>query len=215
MLYRQTKFYENCEKRIFDGAGKYDIPPIAGIQYISEIGDVIGWNYARGEKHPYDKSVHFFVDDYQFDALWSNPNRYLPMLKRFKYVFSPDFSPYADFPKAVQVFNHYRKHWLAAYWQENGVNVIPTITWSFPPSYDFCFDGEPENSVVAISSVGCMKSKEAKKMFVDGYEEMVKRLHPSEIIFYGTIPEQCMGNIIRVMPFQSKFDKMKKVLCDG
>lgn len=31
ILYRQTKFYENCEKRIFDGVGMNDIPPIEGM----------------------------------------------------------------------------------------------------------------------------------------------------------------------------------------
>ena len=208
--FRQTRFWENCEKRIFDGAGKYDIPEIQGMYDIDEISDFIGWNYALKEKHPEDKAVHFFVDDYQFNRLWTNPDAYLEKLRRFQYVFTPDFSPYADFPKAVQVFNHFRKHWIGAYLQENGVRVIPTVTWSYPPSYDFCFDGEPKNSVVAISSVGCMKSKRNKQMLIDGYNEMVKRLEPSCIIFYGNVPDECKGNIIRVKPFQDKF---KKAVC--
>lgn len=208
--FRQTRFWENCEKRIFDGVGKYDIPEIQGMYDVDEISDFIGWNYALKEKHPEDKAVHFFVDDYQFNRLWTNPDAYLEKLKRFQYVFTPDFSPYADFPKAVQVFNHFRKHWIGAYLQENGVRVIPTVTWSYPPSYDFCFDGEPKNSVVAISSVGCMKSKRNKQMLIDGYNEMVKRLEPSCIIFYGNVPDECKGNIIRVKPFQDKF---KKAVC--
>lgn len=208
--FRQTRFWENCEKRIFDGVGKYDIPEIQGMYDFDEISDFIGWNYALKEKHPEDKAVHFFVDDYQFNRLWTNPDAYLEKLKRFQYVFTPDFSPYADFPKAVQVFNHFRKHWIGAYLQENGVRVIHTVTWSYPPSYDFCFDGEPKNAVVAISSVGCMKSKRNKQMLIDGYNEMVKRLEPSCIIFYGTVPDECKGNIIRVKPFQDKF---KKAVC--
>ena len=207
--FRQTRFWENCEKRIFDGVGKYDIPEIQGMYDVDEISDFIGWNYALKEKHPEDKAVHFFVDDYQFNRLWTNPDAYLEKLKRFQYVFTPDFSPYADFPKAVQVFNHFRKHWIGAYLQENGVRVIPTVTWSYQPSYDFCFDGEPKNSVVAIS-VGCMKSKRNTQMLSDGYNEMVKRLEPSCIIFYGMVPDECKGNIIRVKPFQNKF---KKAVC--
>lgn len=208
--FRQTRFWENCEKRIYAGVGKYDIPEIQGMYDVDEISDFIGWNYALKEKHPEDKAVHFFVDDYQFNRLWTNPDAYLEKLRRFQYVFAPDFSPYADFPKAVQVFNHFRKHWIGAYLQENGVRVIPTVTWSYPPSYDFCFDGEPKNSVVAISSVGCMKSKRNKQMLIDGYNEMVKRLEPSCIIFYGMVPDECKGNIIRVKPFQNKF---KKAVC--
>ena len=208
--FRQTRFWENCEKRIFDGVGKYDIPEIQGMYDVDEISDFIGWNYALKEKHPENKAVHFFVDDYQFNRLWTNPDAYLEKLRRFQYVFTPDFSPYADFPKAVQVFNHFRKHWIGAYLQQNGERVIPTVTWSYPPSYDFCFDGEPKNSVVAISSVGCMKSKRNKQMLIDGYNEMVKRLEPSCIIFYGMVPDECTGNIIRVKPFQDKF---KKAVC--
>lgn len=215
MLYKQTKFYENCEKRIFDGVGKYDIPYIEGTPYISDIADFIGWNEARSCKNPEGKAVHFFIDDYQFTGLWNQPDKYLDLLSKYEYVLSPDFSPYADFPKAVQIFNHHRKHWIGAYLQENGIKVIPTITWSYPPSYDFCFDGEPKNSVVAVSSVGCMRSVELKKMFMDGWREMMKRLSPTEVIFYGTIPKECDGNITRIEPFHKKFDEFRKVLCDG
>lgn len=214
MPYRQTRFWENCEKRIYRGVGKYNIPVIYGLDDVGAIEDCrfIGWNYAKTCRDPSDKVVHFFVDDYQFNRLWTNPDAYITMLQKFRYVLAPDFSPYADFPFAVQVFNHFRKHWIGAYLQENGVNIIPTITWSYEPSWEFCFDGEPENSVVAISSVGCMNSKRNRKMFIDGYAEMVRRLNPSVIIFYGMIPEECRGNIIRIKPFQDKF---KKVVCDN
>lgn len=207
--FRQTRFWENCEKRIYEGVGKYDIPEIQGMYDVDEISDFIGWNYALKEKHPEDKAVHFFVDDYQFNRLWTNPDAYLEKLKRFQYVFTPDFSPYADFPKAVQVFNHFRKHWIGAYLQENGVRVIPTVTWSYPPSYDFCFDGEPKNSVVAISSVGCMKSKRNKQMLIDGYNEMVKRLEPSCSSFMAWCRTNAKGHHSRE-PFQNKF---KNAVC--
>ena len=52
------------------------------------------------------------------------------MLREFRYVLSPDFSTYTEFPKAIQIYNHYRKHWVGAYLQEAGVNVIPTISLS-------------------------------------------------------------------------------------
>ena len=46
-------------------------------------------------------------------------------------------------PFAMQIYNQYRKHWLAAYWQLNGITVYPTISWSDENSYEWCFDGEP------------------------------------------------------------------------
>lgn len=134
------------------------------------------------------------------------------MLLQFQYVMSPDFSTYTDFPKAIQIYNHYRKHWVGAYLQEYCVNVIPTISWGTPDSFEWCFDGEPKNGTVAVSSVGCMNSKEKKRLFLQGYDEMINRLHPESIIFYGTVPEECKGNIVRIKAFQDKF---KEAVCDG
>ena len=112
-----------------------------------------------------------------------------------------DFSTYTDMPLAMQIYNHYRKHWLAAYWQLHGMTVYPTISWSDERSYDWCLDGEPVGGIVAVSSVGTQQSKESKRLFLRGYEEMMKRLNPSWVIFYGKVPQECDWNIIRVPPF--------------
>lgn len=209
--YRNRRNYENLERRIFNGVGEYGIPQIEPVTY--EGGrDWIGFNYAKTCKGPEKKGVHFFLDDYQFNRLWTDVGRYIPMLQKFRYVMSPDFSTYTDFPKAVQIYNHYRKHWVGAYLQEAGISVIPTISWSTPDSYEWCFDGEPEGATVAVSSVGCMNSKEKKSLFLDGYEEMVRRLCPETIVFYGSVPEECRGNIVRIRAFQSRF---QEALCNG
>ena len=50
------------------------------------------------------------------------------------------------------------------------------ITWSFPESYDFCFEGEPQDGIVAVSSVSVMNSREGRKLFLDGFDEMMKRM---------------------------------------
>ena len=65
---------------------------------------------------------------------------------------------------------------------------------------------------MAVSSVGVMNSKEKKALFLSGYEEMVRRLSPETIIFYGTVPDECMGNIVRVRAFTERFNE---VLCNG
>lgn len=107
------------------------------------------------------------------------------------------------------MYNHYRKHWLGAYWQMHGIEVIPTICWSNRDSFDWCFDGEPVGGTVAVSSVGTQNNKLAKQLFVDGYNEMIKRLQPTTVIFYGNIPSECTGNIVKVRAFQEKFKEAK------
>ena len=151
-----------------------------------------------------DCGIHFFLDDYQFMRLWNNPERYIDLLKKFNCVLSPDFSLYADYPTALQIYNHYRKHWLAAYWQMYGIEVIPTICWSNEKSFEWCFDGEPKHSTVAVSSIGTQNNKTAKELFLKGYNEMMKHLQPETVIFYGKVPEECAGNIINIKSFQEK-----------
>ena len=209
--YRNSRNYENLEKRIFNGAGEYDIPQLEPVHFKGDC-EFIPFNCAAAEKDRERKGVHFFIDDYQFNRLWTNIDRYVDMLSQFKYIMTPDFSTYTDFPKAIQIYNHYRKHWAGAYLQEAGVWVIPTISWSTPDSFDWCFDGEPKGGCVAVSSVGCMNSQQKKELFLKGYMAMLERLRPESVIFYGSVPKECRGNIVRIKAFQDKF---KEAVCDG
>ena len=206
MIYRQGRNYENLNKVIFDGTGKYDAPRLLPTDVTAD--SYIGFNYAKSCKAPQDKGIHFFIDDYQFTRLWQQPDAYLDLLGKFRCVCTPDFSTYTDFPKAIQIYNHYRKHWLGAYWQMHGITVIPTISWSDEASFEWCFDGEPEGGVVAVSSVGTQMNSDARRLFLAGYREMLARLKPSAILFYGFIPDECAGNtIIPVMTFQEGLKK--------
>ena len=70
------------------------------------------------------------------------------------------------------------------------IKVIPTIGWSDHDSYKWCFDGEPKHSIVAVSSIGTQRYESSKRLFLDGYAEMIKRLQPTKVLFWGNIPEE-------------------------
>lgn len=207
--------YLNCFKQIFFGVGDYDIPEILPESEVS-VKEWIGFNYARNAKYkdcvPANTGVHFFLDDYQFERVWTEPTRYLDRVRKFDVVLSPDFSMYTDFPKAVQIYQHYRKHWLGRYWQENGAKVIPTISWSDEESFEWCFDGEPHNSIVAISNVGCMNNDKARKNFMRGYNKMLEVLEPSKVLLFAQKLDDYKGNIevIKVDRFKELHEKQKK-----
>lgn len=204
-MYVEKRNNENLEKVIFEGVGQYDMPVIKPAQ-IKE-AEFIPFNYASRATDRRRKSIHFFIDDYQFVRLWQRIDAYVPMLSDFCQVFTPDFSTYTDYPLVMQLYNHYRKHWIGAYLQQNGIDVIPTISWSTPDSFDWCFDGEPVGGAVAVSSVGCLQDKESRALFLEGYNEMLRRLKPTQIIFYGKVPEDISGNLKIIKPFYTKFDK--------
>lgn len=205
-MYKQSRNYENLNKRIFEGVGPFDIPQLQPAVLPPSDINWLGFNYARGCDEPEIHGVHFFLDDYQFQRVWTQPDSYLNMLRRFGAVCTPDFSMYTDFPRAVQVYNHYRKHWLGAYWQAYGVKIIPTISWSDRASFDWCFDGEPVGGCVIVSSVGTQASRDTRELFLDGYREMICRLHPDAVLFYGDVPDACEGNIIHIRPFRPKYN---------
>ena len=209
MNYRNGRNYENLQKSNFPGVGKYGIPELAPTQFEGTY-EYIPFNYALSARRQQGRAVHFFLDDYQFVRLWNRVDRYVSLLAKYDYVFSPDFSLYADFPVAVQIFNHFRKHWIGAYLQSEGIKVIPTITWSTTESFEWCFDGEPVGATVAVSCVGCMNSQASKTMFQIGYQEMIRRLQPETILLYGSgaAPKECFdapARIIKIKAFQEKF----------
>lgn len=207
MSYTATRFCENLNIEQFETEGKYHIPILEPYNY--EPTEFIGFNFAKSAKNKKDKGLHFFIDDYQFERLWREPNAYLKLLSEFHSIMTPDFSLYQDYPKAIQIYNHYRKHWLGAYWQSLGFKVIPTIAWSDKDSFEWCFDGVPKGATVAVSSVGTQRSKETKQAFLDGWNAMLERLEPETVIFQGNIPKECNANIIRIKSFTDKFKEVK------
>ena len=187
----------------FEGDGFYDIPVIQGTTEVPDVTEWIGFNYVLSDKEPEGKGVHFFIDDYQFERVWKDPDRYIDLLKRYKAVLAPDFSPYGDMPHACQIFNHYRKHWCAAYMQSKGVNVIPVIRASTDPrSLEWYLEGEPHNSVVAISTMWASKVPEEMR---EEYETMIETLEPCHIIVYGEILDYMDKSIIsRISTFTER-----------
>lgn len=183
---------ENIRKWNFFSKNKWNIPNIKGIEEFDENVQFIGFNYAKTceKQKKTNFGVHFFLDDYQFERLWNRPDKYIQLLLKFKYVLSPDFSMYTDYPKAMQMWKHYQKHWLGAYMELFGIKVIPTIGWSDKDSFKWCFDGEPRNSIVAVSSIGTQKDKKSKQLFLNGYSKMLEVLKPTEILFWGNIPNE-------------------------
>ena len=180
---------ENLDKAVFPGVGKYDIPRVLPME-VEQPVEMIGFNFAAKYRHPEHVGIHFFLKDYQFSRLWTSPEMYTNMLRRFRFVCTPDFSMYTDFPLALQINSHYRKHWLGAYWQSKGITVIPTICWSDERSFEWCFDGEPEKSTVAVSSVGTQLNERSKSLFLLGYQQMMSRLQPKMVLFHGRIPAE-------------------------
>ena len=146
--------------------------------------DLIGFNYAKSSERT-DCGIHFYVDDYQFERVWSSPENYTEILQKYQCVLSPDFSLYMDMPMPMKIWNIYRSRQIGAYYQSHGIKVIPTISWAEQDTFAFCFKGIPEGSVVSISTIEVKENKDALQVWMDGAAEMMRQIQPSAVLVYG------------------------------
>lgn len=173
----------------FRCSGFYQIPTLEPETFVPE--RLIDFNAAKSSKE-FDFGVHFFIDDYRFECFWNSPAQYVDKMRLYECAFTPDFSLYMDMPMAMKIWNIYRSRLIGQIMQNAGIRVIPTVSWAEPETYAFCFDGIPEGGNVAVSTVGVMRDKEAKKIFMDGMAAMIEKVKPGMILMYGkAIPEAC------------------------
>ena len=71
--------------------------------------------------------------------------------------------------------------------QDLGYKVIVNVRWADQRSFEFCFTGIEKHSIVAVGTYGCSKEIADRQLFDIGLVEMIKRIEPKTIIFYGTI----------------------------
>lgn len=196
----QHNVFENQERMQFPITNYYGIPELApthttGDKFLrfmdwKEVDDVS------------DYIAHFYYDDYKFMSAWREPDKYIDRLRQFKAVVAPDFSSYTDFPIVLQILGAYRRNWTGAYWQMMGIDIIPDVQWGNEETYKWCFEGIPKHATVAISSLGVANQKDwngkENQMFKQGFDEMMKRLEPETILWYGNKIDGCEGNIIYI-----------------
>jgi hypothetical protein len=172
-----------ADKPLYPSDNQYGIP---NLRY-TPLTAVPGWLIPyRTRVRPHQSveggAVHFFLFDAIFESVWTCPSKSGHYLQRFKTLISPDFSLSTEMPLALQIYNIYRNRWCAANWQSQGYSVIPSIGWSDAASYEFCFLGIPQNTVVALTTLG---SRRQKNVFLHGFDTLIERIQPSLVLIYG------------------------------
>ena len=164
--------------------------------------DLIGFNYAKTSENK-KTGIHFYLDDYQFERVWNNPDEYIDILKQYECILSPDFSLYLDMPMPMKIWNIYRSRQIGQYYQSHGIKVIPTLSWAEKETFEFCFKGIPKGSVVSVSTIGVKQNKEALQIWKDGMDAMIKEIEPKTILIYGGELDYEYGDI-EVIYFENK-----------
>jgi hypothetical protein len=209
--------FRNTERFLrnsFYCVGNYDMPVIYKQSFETDNLSLIGFHNTKSkDSSGIDRTVHFFIDDHKFECVWNAPAQYIGRLSQYKAVLSPDFSMYTNMPLPSQIWNTFRRRWCSAYWQANGLTVIPTVTWSDERSFEFCFDGIEKGSVVAVSTVG---SRKGKKAFLNGFTELCRRLKPEKVLcYYNPFEEMLALADIITLPYEGILVREQKCAIDA
>lgn len=199
LLVRNEFLYRN------NSSGKFDFPIIKKQDIdVNKINFLSYVNVKNNDTENKDKTIHFFTYDWKFDKVYKNPNEELEKLKQYYCLLSPDFSLFTNMPLALQIESVFKNRWCGAYWQSKGLKVIPTISWGDEKSFEFCFDGVEEGSIVAV----CTYYREnCEEEFMLGYNEMLKRIKPSLVLCYDEPFKSMKGNIKEFLPTTYEWTK--------
>lgn len=164
--------------------GPYDIPVLPRSDLVPD--RLFPWD-ERNKWREGDGAIHFYCFDNEFEGVWLRQSRsdsqVPPVIARAGACLTPDFSLFTDFPRATQIWNTFRARLLGAVWATHGIEVIPSVCWSDPGSYDFCFDGLPDGGTLAIATGHI--AKDEREFFIMGFKEMLDRCNPDTVLVYG------------------------------
>lgn len=210
--------------------GEYDMPLIGNFDDLSELDYIALFSDVGEYSKTNNTCVAFYQYDHIFDGIhglynsivYKDKKRLEKFKKRFKnvkYIISPDYSLYGDFPNALQITNVYKSRICSAWLIANtNAKIIPNIRWSFEFSYKYCFDGIINGSNIAISILGQVRNKKNKKMFLEGFKKAIDHINPKSIIVYGFVTKNnfyeffgyAKSKGVKIIIPHSKIDKYKK-----
>lgn len=121
-------------------------------------------------------AYHFFLPPERLDSVWQRPTPALKSIKRLGSVLSPAF-PLSG-TKSEQLFATYKNRWCGAWWESQGITVIPSVLWNGEESYDFAFAGVARGSIVAIAGRNW-------KQDPNGFDCLRQSLRPVKILCFG------------------------------
>jgi hypothetical protein len=111
----------SCPDCFFPSDNDYGIPLLD----ITKQGDYIDipvllWGSKKRSQQT--GTMLFYTEDYRFEALWKKPDNLLksPPVNMGEI----NFSIYKDFPRALALYQIYRKRWLSRYYQTRGIRIF-------------------------------------------------------------------------------------------
>ena len=209
---KKTKYDDGFHSYLVEGAsvvGKPGIPMLLDLKNTQIPKDIIPFEKAKHQTNK-RKYVHFYMHDKGFADVLTSTKTYIDLFKEYDGVISPDCSLLIGQSECLQQANTYFNRAIGYYLQKNGIPVIPNIRWSDESSFEYCFLGVPKHSIVSVSTHGCIRSNEQKRIFKAGLNKMIQVLEPTDILVHGYMPSKVFGEFMDKVEFhryKSQFER--------
>ncbi len=168
--------------------GRYDFPVLQAVNQMPH--DLVPFHLAKYEKEPEHKWGHYYTEDYRFTGMINNAGQYYDLLTKFEGWIGPDCSMYMDMPKAEQIMSCWLNYSVTYWMQTNGILTVPNACWGDLESLNWAFDGLPENSILSVTTQGCLRDFKCRYVLLTGMRRLVDVKHPTALFVYGRFPEE-------------------------
>ncbi len=145
-------------------------------------------------------TLGFFCEDFRFETAWNSTPKFTNWLRSqdFRGVLVPDFSTWADWPLAVKIHQLYKARFVARYWQEAGVPIIPIVQALGLTDFDdgvkaedtlstnLCISSLPEKCPVLATE--CRNSQGAEDYWIGWvtlHKLVLNIVKPNYLVVYG------------------------------
>jgi hypothetical protein len=99
-----------------------------------------GWGTISRKTRNASQTIHFYVDDYRFNAIWKDPDK-LVQCNPIN-VIEPNYTTSHGMGRAMILWLTFKKRWIARYWQTQGIRIFVD---AFAPDFeDINFMGVPK-----------------------------------------------------------------------
>ncbi len=136
--------------------------------------------YGTGRRNKRVTTLHFYVDDYRFNALWKNPAKIFD--NNPAAAVECNYSLFDTTPLAFGLQFIYQKRWMARYWQENGIRIYVDLNVS-SKFFEYNRMGVPDgwNAFATRGALGGLELLKAKF----NQARQISGLDSPNLIVYG------------------------------
>lgn len=182
---------------LFPSDNLYDIPVLRQDRQAGHL-ELPFFPFGLGRQNRRAATIHFYVDDYRFSAIWKKPAKLVAA--QVKAAVEPNYSLFDTTPLAFGLQFIYQKRWLARWWQEQGILIYVDLNVS-NKFFEYNRMGIPDgyNAFATRGSFGNLPLLEAK------YEmaRQISGMDSPNLIVYGggkAIHEFCCKHSLLYVP---------------